>query len=131
MNILVSVSCANEFACSMPEVFYVKISQVLAERIKELSNAVTKYQANAIEEFNHFGTWSGANVDDVNEGNFDSFLVVIDKEESRVEIPQLRVTDSGFQWTAVPKHAGDDLALSTKMIPLSLLDTDQSVYIDL
>jgi len=125
-RIIVSVSCANEMASEVPELFTVVIDSEQHKRIQQLSEAVKSLNVYAIEEFDYSGTWSESCFDpsDIEEdsSNLDSVIQSLEQDNARVEIPMLRVVDDGFFFTAVPKHYNDDMALLTRKIYLSELD---------
>ena len=129
----VSVNCVNEFASDTPESFMVEIDSALSSRIKQLASAVKDLDIHAVEEFNYAGTWSKtpiALLDGLTDGpDISQAIELVELSSARVEVERLRVTSSGFFFISVPKHSGDDMALSTKKIDLSKLDGPESVIV--
>lgn len=114
---ILPVSCANDFASGAPETFYIEITPTVRARIEQLAHVAKVNNLLAVEEFCYEGTWSSASFEE-SEYLDEPEQVIGDLLESAcdVEIPVLRVTADGFSFTAVPKHAGDNCALSTTMV---------------
>lgn len=128
-RIIIQVSCANLFACDIPQVCTFTINQAMADRIRKLAETVDSLGVYAIEDFDYSGTWSIIYLDsqEVNNehGNLDEVVELIEDSECSVDIPTLRVTSSHFHFTAVPNNAGDDLSVSTTPIAIQELDSDK------
>lgn len=130
-RIIVSVNCANDLAQDVPSIYTIVVDEVLARRIKELSKVLVDYSADGIETSNYAGTWSDACLFDLvpGESGIDDealadALADIEEHEASIEIPYMQVSVRDFCFTAVPKHGGDDLTLTTLRIPISELDDD-------
>jgi hypothetical protein len=125
-TLILPTSCLDEFASDFACVFAVTITATLCERIKLLADTCTATCANTIDTFNHDGVWSEAFVDlnGVNESNINTVMASIDKSESRIEMSQLCVTKDAFKFTAVPKHLGNDMLLSTPFIGIAELGNE-------
>lgn len=130
-RVLVGISCVNEYGDPEIECFTVEIDDALKSRIKALSLAVNSVEAYSIETFNYSGTWSGfdAFCEDLDAKAADALVSEIEDGSSDVEIPCLKVMGDVFCWTCTPKHCGDDMAVSTRNIPLSFLDDAETHYI--
>ena len=68
---------------------------------------------------------------DVNVSNdsLESMLRELEKAEARVDVPMLVVTKNEFFFTGVPKHYGDDMALTIRRFDIADLDKAESVSI--
>ena len=123
---ILHVSCANQHASERPETFYITIDDRLARRIKKLSTVVVDLGVYSIKEFNYQGIWSEMYLDvsDINKdhSNLNSLLGDVDRQEVRVDVPMLVVTNLNFYFVSVPKHCGDDMSLSTSRVAISELD---------
>jgi hypothetical protein len=133
-KLLLSVSCVNEYASETPESFYVEIDKSLKDIIKKIAQAVSDLDVYAVEDFNYSGEWSDlfiepSEIEEAN-GNLDNVLALLKAAEARVDVPMLRVTKDVFYFIAVPKHCGDDQAISTARVKIEHLDNDDT-YIDL
>lgn len=129
-TLVLRITCANEWASNYPALFTVVLSDEAISRIKALSKAVTELGLHAVEEFDYSGTWVSGEVDedswDVDAMDLDELV----KFDEGVDVPKLRVTADSFHFTALPKHCRDDMALTTRRVPISALDSaDQYVAI--
>jgi hypothetical protein len=125
-TLILPTSCLNEFATDFPCVFAVTITNTLCEQIQLLAGTCTAVCSDLITTFNHDGVWSDAIVDlnEVDEGNINTVMALIDKAESRIEMSQLCVTKDAFKFTAIPKYLSDDMLLSTPYIGIAELGNE-------
>jgi hypothetical protein len=125
---ILPVSCANDFASGAAETFYIEITPTLHQRIENLALVARENNLLAVEEFCYEGTWSSAFFDESEiVADLGHVIDNLTKSPCDVEIPVLRVTADAFGFTAVPKRAGDDSALSTAMISIEKLNTNDCV----
>lgn len=57
-QLILDVTCVNDFASDTPTVMAIQISASLAARIKMLAAAVKDLGVEAVKEFNYDGIWS-------------------------------------------------------------------------
>lgn len=124
-QLILDVTCVNDFASDTPTVMAIQISASLAARIKMLAAAVKDLGVEAVKEFNYDGIWSSAYVEVAGETDPDelsAMLETIEAESDPVEIPMIHIKANSFHFTAVPKHADDSCSLSTSPVEISALD---------
>lgn len=124
-QLILGVSCANDFASDTPSVMEIQIGAELSDRIKVLAAAVKNLGVEAVEEFNYDGTWSSACLDASGAPDTDelsAMLETIDAESKSVEIPMIHIKAHSFYFTSVPKYGDDSMSLSTRPVEVSALD---------
>ena len=133
-RIISTVSCASQDASDVPETFTVLIDDALAGRIRELASVVQSLKTNAIEDYQDSGLWSNASLDDLDIEEDDQIcsqtVAALTADRARIEHPAVRVAATRFYFKAVPKHCDADLALITRGIDLSALDSDETLIIE-
>lgn len=123
-KVLLSVSCINEYADDFPGLYCAELTPETIARIMHLSKTVKDVHAFKISEFNSCGTWSNADAD--SDPSFED--VSCEDNEARVDVCQLVVTGTDFYWTAVPKHLGDDMGMTTARVPVDFLTGDDNEF---
>lgn len=132
--IITEVTCANSFSSDYPSLFGLALDDELKARIKSLAEAARNLNVYAIEEFCYAGVWADARSEIFAEHDIESLsgefaMSLLRGVQDRVDVPMLRVTTDEFHLTAVPKHGSDELAFTTKRIPLSALESDDTLYL--
>jgi hypothetical protein len=124
---MLRVTCASDNCDDYPELFYIHIDSTLIARVRELSTAVKSLQVIKIKDLNHNGQWGVNILDDFDISNetknIAPALAKFVEQLERVTCASLVVTADYFYFTATPKHCNDDLALSTKRVSISDLDS--------
>lgn len=120
-RLILTVTCANDCVSSTeyPGTFVLEVDDLLKARILELAQAVSDLDVLTIEEFCYEGNWVKKEFE---ASNLSEFLKECTQYEADVENPCLHVANGRFYFTACPKHAGDDLALTTAHVPIAELE---------
>ena len=112
--LLLSVSCANEFASDTPKTFGVSLDKETINRILSLAKEVKRLDVYSIEDHFYDGSWSDLSIDDVMDLP-DPVSALTDAEAS-VSATMLQVFKESFVVTAFPKHGGDDSILTSRIV---------------
>lgn len=127
-QLILGVSCADDFASDVPTVFAVQIDGYLSARIKSIAAAVKDLGVFSVADQYFAGVWSTSYVDAsdaTGTGGMSAVLEAIESDSAPVELSMIHVDEHSFYFTSIPKHAGDSLALSTKPVAIACLDNEE------
>lgn len=125
-SVLLPVSCVNDCVWDVPQSFFVTLDDAVIARIRTLSAEAARLGVYSMSEFFFEGNWSEQLVEDVE--NADDLTAKMSGNGCLVDVPMLTVCQRSFSFKSVPRHAGDDMALRTPQVDLTVLD-DTQLYV--
>lgn len=134
-TIISEVSCINSLATSYPSLFGLVLEDDLKARIRTLAETARTLGVHAIEEFCLEGVWADIECAIVAEHDIEDLsgefaMSLLRGLQEPVDAPMLRVSPHEFYLVATPGLCDDfDQGLFTKRIPLSELDSDDTLYL--
>lgn len=128
-HIVLTVNCANQFAGDFPDQFVIVVNETLRLHIERLAKACKELKFNEARDFCHDGTWldEEINQDCLSDESIEKNIARMLETVSDVDCPMLCVTEAEFYFTAVPKHCGDDMLVTTARVDISELKNDDTL----